>query len=161
MKKWILILLIGLPALGFGNHSYEGTPFIKDSDDGTKISLWIPGILVRLGAVFIPEMDFEIKHLVRKIGTVRAKVVDGKYFDDALARQAIREIESVSGKKSLKPLIEIHSPDEHIIIYFRQNKKNEIRKLQIIVLSDDTYVNVRMNCRLKMEDLMEMINSNQ
>jgi uncharacterized protein DUF4252 len=159
MKKWILIILLAFPVLGIGHQTAEGTPFIKAGDDGTRVSLWIPGFLVRFGAGFIPETDFEIKQMVRKIGTIRVKVVDGKYFNESLARQAIRQIEAVSGKKSLKPLVETHTPDEHVIIYFRQNKKQEIRKLQIIVLSDDSYVNVRLNCRLKMEDLVEWIHS--
>ena len=70
----LLALLLSAPVFMAATQP-DIIPRIQDNDKGTRVSLWIPGFLVRLGGRLAgEEMDPEVQRIVRKTGSIRVEV---------------------------------------------------------------------------------------
>lgn len=137
---------------------YAGeAPFVRANETGTKISIWIPGFLLKLGLNFIDEEDETARYFLKKIRGVNIKVVEGSFYHDGYEAKAERAIDLHSGKSKMKPLITVITPEEKVAVFIKRNKKGTIRKIQVIVLAEDLYVNVRIGCNFKLPEVMDLI----
>ena len=152
-KRRLLLLLLCLPFF-MATTSAGEPPAIKAGPDGTKVSLWIPGFLIKLGAKFIPEetdAGFDVGDLLGKLGTTRILVLEGDQYkvSDNRLNRAVRSLEG----DGFEWLVTVESAEEQVYVGIRTDRKDRIRKLGVVVDDGETFVKVRMKTKISQQEL--------
>ena len=134
-------------------------PFFKSNDDGTAITLWVPGLLIKAASRVVENEDFKAAELMRKLGTTSIRVVDGKYFKEDLYRQKMDHLQNRFNGKNYKDLVQVHSAESQVMIKYKKNHKGKIRKVVIAVLDDDTFVFLKSRCNISLKELKALSKS--
>lgn len=147
MKRIILATIVFLLCFTQVSKAHTGGPFtIIDNQSGSKISLWIPGFAVKFGARFMDE-DEAIVELVRSIGSISVNVLEGDFYHEKNADWVNRKIDKMN-RNGLENLVSVRTGQENIIVKMKTNKRQVIRKLVCLVDDGETFVLVKMNCRI-------------
>lgn len=128
----------------------------------TRLSLWIPGIVMKMAAEIAGNhVDNEAAaavDLIRKFGNTTICIREGKYYKDKTDKKMTRKINRME-RHDYEQLLSVIAGDEHVNISIRENKRGKIKRMVILVdEKDKSYVFVKMNCRLKMEDVAKVCN---
>lgn len=129
-------------------------PHFSD-DDGTRIRLWIPGILIKASSGIVKQHAPEAAPFVRMAGTTTIYIAEGNRKSAKHDRKAARLMKRL---RNADPLVEVHTANEHVQVVMKQ-KRGKIRKLAVTVVEEETFVHVRMRCRIDPKKLGELIKS--
>lgn len=131
--------------------------------EGTKVNIWIPGILIKLATDiaedYIPEEEADVQMvmaLAGKIGDINVCVREGDYYNVS-DKKITRKINKLQ-KRNYEPLIKVIEDETHVQISIKQKKNGNIKRLAVLVdEKDETYVYAKMNCNIRMKDIGRML----
>lgn len=155
MKHTLLILLTIFPM--WVSASEGQAPLFPggSEEDGTRIRLWIPGLLIKASGGIVKQHAPEAAPFVRMVGSTTIYVAEGNRKTDKHDLKAGRLMNRL---RNATPLVEVHTATEHVQIVMKQ-KRGKIRKLAVTVVEEETFVHVRMRCRIDPKKLGELIKS--
>lgn len=157
MKKFICFFAITLMVIQANSFAKtEGPLRFSDAASGTKISVWIPGFLIKMAAGFIEE-DEDVKDLIRQIGSVSVTVLEGSYYFEKNFGWVNRKVKGLK-KHKMESLVKIQSGNELVEINMRVNKRQVIKRIAILVDDGKAFVLLNLRCRIQLEDLSKFIN---
>jgi hypothetical protein len=122
-------------------------------DGVTKFT--IPGLLIKTGALFIPEK--EGRSLVKKLGTIRILVAEGQYnaFGTGESKRLVKRLH----RNNFEDLIAIKDGDERVNIMVKE-RRGKIRRYLLFVNDKDDSVLISGRCKLGMDDFLKMVKEN-
>lgn len=152
------MLFCFLPALLFAGNpkSFSGA----DSDhESTKVSLYVPGFLIKAGAWFVPEKeDNGLKTALKKLRSTSIVVREGRAYEKYNATHKYERKISKMHRQHLEEVVAVNTEEENVSIGLKQNKKDKIR--QVVVLVDDgssSFVFVRLRCNVDLNELKALL----
>lgn len=154
MKAFLIGILTLLPyllsAVTPANNSSEG----KES---TKLSLYIPGFMADMGSWFVPkDKDPVLKSALKKIRSTSIVVREGAAYEAYNANNKYGRKMNKLEKQQFEELVAVATPEEQVSVQLRENKKNRIR--QVVVLVDDgasSFVFLRLRCNIDMNEFKQ------
>lgn len=156
MKKIILSVLCCMPAMLFA-ASPDKSNQMNGSEESTKLSLYIPGFLMKMGSWFVPkEEEPELKTALKKIRSTSIVVREGCAYVDYNASHKYDKKMKTLGRQNFEELVGVTTEEENVSVQLRQNKKDKIR--QVVVLVDDgesSFVFLRVRCNIGMKELKQ------
>lgn len=155
MLRTLIILLTIFPM--WASASDGQAPHFPGStdDDGTRIRLWIPGILIKASGGIVKHHAPEAAPFVRMAGTTTIYIAEGSRKTARHDRKAARLMKRM---RHATPLVEVHTATEHVQVVAKQ-KNGVIRKLAVTVVEEETFVHVRMRCRIDPKEIGALIKS--
>lgn len=130
-------------------------------EDGTKLNLWIPGFLIKMAGEIAEEQADIDDELFNNIGSVTVCVRDGDKYTDKTDKKLLRKLNRLE-KKNYENLISVNSEGSTVNIKIKENKKGEIKRFACLVdEADETFVYVKINCKLSPADLNQIVNNFQ
>jgi hypothetical protein len=159
---YLFLLILAVPILiSATTITANGGITIKDNEDGQKIALTIPGFIVRMGGWFIPkEEEPELRIIIRKMGTVSVNVTEGSYYRSDISAGDFQKKKLKIEKDGYSPLVIMQSEDEKVMVAIKQDRKSRVRKLAVLVdENQETFVYVRLNCKISLAELSKLIES--
>lgn len=155
MKKLLTITLAFTLLAQFtfagGNKEKENT------GDNTKLSLYIPGFLVKAAAGFIDEKDYETKCALNKLRSISITVREGNAYKEYLAKRYEKKVKKLE-RQHFENLVSVRDDEDKVSIQLRQNKKDKIR--QVAIITDDgssEFVFLRVRCNVTPDDLQDWL----
>ena len=134
----------------------------NSSGDNTKLSLYIPGFLMKVGSWFVKEeKDPETKAALTKMRSISICVRDGDAYDEYYSVKYDKKMDHLKHQK-FEPLVTVYDNEEKVSIQVKQNKKDKIR--QVVIITDDgssEYVFLRVRCNVSMDDIKKWIGSEE
>jgi len=135
--------------------TFAATP--EAPPDDTKMNLWIPGFLVKMAAEIAEDhVDGEERvavDFVKKIGNINICIREGEHYQAKTDKKVMRKLNRME-KKEYEELVSVFTEDEKVNISIKENKKGKIKRLVVLVdEKDETFVYLKMNCRIKPEDI--------
>ena len=158
MKKLLLILPVILLITFSGKTYASDAP--KFDDGATKLNLWIPGFLVKMVAE-IAEDHVEGEEaaaidLMRKFGGITISIREGEYYCDKSDKKMTRKLNRME-KRNFEDLVSVKSEDANVNLSIRENNRGKIKRLVVLVDEPgETFVYVKMHCRLSVEDITKL-----
>lgn len=159
MKKYLLI------TIGFCLLIATASKADSPEKEGTKLNLWIPGFIVKLGTGiaddFVDKQDMEAHvamDFAKNIGDINVCVREGDYYNvsDAKINRKLARMD----KKNYVPLITVFEDETHVKLSIKQKKNGNIKKLVVLVdETDETYVYARINCNISAKDIQKLVNN--
>ena len=134
-------------------------PQIKAGENGTKVSLWIPGFLVKFGARFVPDEQAPVRDLVRKLGSLRVYVVDGSWYERSVEGDDFESSRRALERDGYVPMMTLQSDEERVFLGVRIDKRERIRRLGVVVDDGESFVRVRLKCKLEADDFAGLMDS--
>ena len=124
-------------------------------DESTKISLYVPGFLVKFGSCFVhKDKDPQVKEALKKMRSISLVIRDGRAYNEYNASGKFEKKNHRLQKQNFSDLVLVNDDGAHVSIKLKQNKKGTIRQLAVIVDDDEeTYVFARIRCNVSMKDL--------
>ncbi len=156
MKRSSFLLLLFFPIMVLASPHAEQVP--TSSEEGTRLSLWIPGFLIKTGAGIVAKEEPQLADLLRHVGSVTVNVVEGDKMDARHERKADRRIQRYQ-KRHFKSLITVLTADEKVQVSVKW-RKDRIRRLVVVVLGADEYVHVNMKCNFSLPELLSLMEDN-
>jgi len=161
MKNLLLLtLLLLIPFIGNGQYNTGVKGFYhkyKKSDNAKGFVL--PGFMVWLGAgiaksaVDEPEAKIALRFM-KKFKTMRFLIMEeGHQVDEEDFLQLIYS----ARRQNYEPMISFKGNGEHVQI-FAKGKKDKLKKLLILVKSEDEFVMMDMKTKIKVKDLNRLVN---
>lgn len=156
MKRASLLLLLFFPIVVLASPRAEQVPPFEE--DGTRISLWIPGFLIKTGAKVVSQEEPELAHIIRHVGSITVNVVEGNKLDARHERKAERRVNRYQ-KRNFKPLVTVLTPNEKVQVSMKW-RKDRIKRLVVVVLGEEEYVHVNMKCNFSLPELLHLMEDN-
>ena len=162
MKKILLSIICFLPVALFA-----GNPPSKEeggnSSDNTKISLYVPGFIMRVGSWLVPEeKDPEVKVALTKLRSTSIVVREGcAYTEYHASNKYNRKLHQLK-RQDFEELVNVSDDDDKVSVQLRENKNGTIR--QVVILADDgeeSFVFLRVRCNVTMDDIKRWIKSDR
>ena len=162
MKNIRLILPL-LAVLLISNTTFATAPETNTPDDmsSSKINLWIPGFLMKMAAEIADdhvddEADEQAINLLRKFGNTTICIREGEYYKDRTDKKMTRKLDRME-RKNYSELMSVITADEQVNISIKENKKGKIKRVVVLVdEKDNTYVFLKMNCKLSIDDISKV-----
>lgn len=163
--KNLTLVLFTVSLLMIQNNVFAAThsaPVIDEGSESTRINLWIPGIFMKMAAE-IAENHVDNDHLaavdlIHKIGNTTICIREGEYYQARTDKKMTRKLNRME-RQDYEALVSVISEGESVNISIRENKHGKIKRMVVLVdEKDETFVYVKMNCRLKMEDVAKVCN---
>ncbi|HNM28410.1 MAG TPA: DUF4252 domain-containing protein [Chitinophagales bacterium] len=159
MKK--LITLVFCAAVGFNTAHAASLP--EPEDESTKLNLWIPGVVMRIAADIVEDhMDAEgaaTGALLRKFGSINICIREGEAYADRTDKKITRKLDRME-RRDYEQLMSVRTDEETVNISIRSNKHDKIKRMVLLVdEKDETFVYLKMHCRLKVEDIPQLVQS--
>ncbi len=152
-----LFLLLACTIAGSAAHAHATIP----GGDGTKLNLWIPGLIVKslihLSDDYVSGSDMEnmdLSNVISKIGNINICIREGNCYDanDAKINRKLNRME----KRDYKELLSISDSEADVQMHIRQNKKGAIKRVVIFIdETGETLVYLKIHCRVDMRDLRQ------
>lgn len=151
-------ILITLIICMFSSFTYAGGPFESNGDD-TKLNLWIPGCLIKMAANIagnhVEGDDAMAVEFIHKIGNMNICIREGAYYSARTDKKVTRKLNRME-KKDYEQLVSVFTENEKVNISIRE-KNGKIKRMVVIVdEKDETYVYLKMNCRIDPEDISKL-----
>ena len=122
MKKIILSVLCCMPAMLFAASPDKSTE-MNGSEESTKLSLYIPGFLMKMGSWFVPKEDEpELKAALKKIRSTSIVVREGCAYVDYNASHKYDKKMKTLGRQNFEELVGVTTEEENVSVQLRQNK---------------------------------------
>lgn len=142
------------------NNAIAGGNADSLEDDGTKMNLWIPSILVDMATDiaenYVDEEEKIALDFADKIGNINICIREGKYYSTRTDKKVTRKLERME-RKNYEELVSVVTPDERVNISIKENRKGKIKRMVVIVdEKDQTYVYLKMNCRISPDDIAKL-----
>lgn len=153
MKRSSLLVLLFFPIVVLASPRAGQVP--PSLDDGTRISLWIPGFLVKTGAKVVAQEEPQLAGLMQHVGSITVNVVEGDKLNARHERKADRRIARYQ-KRNFKPLVTVLTPDEKVQVSVRC-RNGRIKRLVVVVLGQEEYVHVNMKCNFSLPELLHLM----
>lgn len=145
MKRTIILLLAIIISFGAVNAQSikTGQLYHKYKGEEGVVSIWLPGIAMRLAAS-IADLEQEERQFLRSIRSLRVLTIENNdlYPDVNFVREAGLE----GGKMGYKVLVEVHSDNEDVTILGRE-KNGKLKDMLVLVGGSD---NVMVHIKGKM-----------
>ena len=154
MKKHISFLLVLLCIAG---SSFAGsTPDMEH--EGTKLNLWIPGILIKSVAGIADDYTDEFyADLLKHVGNINLCIREGAAYNGSYDKKITRKLNRME-RREYAPLLQVYSEATQVQISIKQNKRVTIRRMVVLVDDEgEAFVYVKMNCRFTSEELAELV----
>ena len=161
MKKNITLTLVLalLASLSFAGSKSSGE---GNDGDNTKLSLYIPGFLVKAGSWFVnEEKDPEAKTALTKMRSISICVREGNAYDEYYSVKYEKKMNKLN-RQNFDPLLTVYDDGEKVSVQLKQNKKGKIR--QVVIITDDgesEYVFLRVRCNVSLDDIQKWIGSKE
>ena len=161
MKKLLLLLLPVLLLMTFSGKTFASEA-PKFDDNSTKLNLWIPGFLVKMVAEIAEDHvegeEAAAVELMRKFGGITVSIREGEYYSDKSDKKMTRKLNRME-KRNFEELVSVKSEDANVNLSIRENKRGKIKRLVVLVDEPgETFVYVKMHCRLSLEDITKLTN---
>ena len=162
MKNLFLTILFIIPGMLMAatpDYSLE-----KSADESsTKVSLYVPGFLMEMGSWFVPKkQEPELKSALQKIRSTSIVVREGDaYLQYNASRKYEKKINKLD-RQQFEELVSVTTEEENVSVQLRQNKKNKIR--QVVVLVDDgtsSFVFLRVRCNIGEKELKKWMEQDE
>ncbi|MBK7444104.1 MAG: DUF4252 domain-containing protein [Chitinophagales bacterium] len=168
MKKFTAIIasaaFILISSTSFaGNGNNNDSTNTADDASSTKLNLWIPGIFMKMAAGIAEEhvdgQDAAAVDLLRKFGNTTICIREGEYYKEKTDKKVTRKMNRME-RKNYEALVSINSEGEKVNISIKENKRGKIRRMVVLVdEQDESFVFIKLNCRLEMQDIAEVCNN--
>ncbi len=138
-----------------GNEIANQNPSLYEP--GEKVSLYVPGILFKIGSLFLDDDAKEAKYVMRRVRGMRLLVREGmaaRVFKDS---PQLNRIQKRMEKKNYEEFMSVEDEDGNVSMSLRENKKGFIRNVAMMVNSDDGIVFLNLRCKLKPKYLKELV----
>ena len=159
MKK-VFLPLICYPLLAMAG-SNESNSELQTSSASTKISLYIPGFLMKVGSWFVNgEKSPEVKEALNKMRSVSICIREGSAYCDFNASGKYEKKLQKMRRQGFEEMISVNSENEKVSIALRQNNKGSIR--QVVIIADDgeeEFVFLRLRCDFEADDIEKWVNN--
>jgi len=151
--KQVAILLLLVCSVG-SLHAADETSW---PEEGTRLSLWIPGFLVKTAAGIAADKtgDPDLS-ILKNIGSVSLVVREGSAYSGTYDKKIERKLRRMD-RREYEELVAVHDEGAEVHLHIRENRKGTVKRM--IVLVDDhesTFVFVSMHCSFKPEDLQSV-----
>lgn len=164
MKNFRLILTL-LTIVLLSQSAFAATPEVPAPDEmsSSKINLWIPGFLMKMAAEIADDHVDDIEDeqaidLLRKFGNTTICIREGEYYKDRTDKKMTRKLERME-RNNYSELMSVITAEEQVNISIKENKKGKIKRMVVLVdEKDNTYVFLKMNCRLSIDDISKVCN---
>jgi hypothetical protein len=137
-----------------------GNSYPPGDEEGTRLNLWIPVFLIKAAAGMASEYTGEVEAgYLAKMGSISLCVREGNQYNQGYDKKVQRKLNRME-KREFEELITVYDEATEVHIHMRQNDQGVIRRL--VVLVDDqteTFVFVKVNCRIKAEDISSLIST--
>ena len=158
MKK-LLLILPGILLITFSGKAYASDA-PKFDDDATKLNLWITGFLVKMVAEraedHVEGEEAAAIDLMRKFGGITISIREGEYYCDKSDKKMTRKLNRME-KRNFEDLVSVKSEDANVNLSIRENNRGKIKRLVVLVDEPgETFVYVKMHCRLSVEDITKL-----
>lgn len=139
--------------------SFAGSPNEEPGNRGesTRLSLYIPGFLVKAAAGFMDEKDRETKDALKNLRSISITVREGNAYKEYFAKRYEKKMEKLE-RQHFENLVSVRDADEKVSIQLRVNRKDKIR--QVAIIADDgnsEFVFLRVRCNVTQDDLQEWL----
>ena len=162
MKKAFFSFLTCLPILLMAGTPEQNNN-TQNTTESTKISLYVPGFLMKAGSWFVKkEKDPVAKEALSKLRSTSIVVREGSAYKEYHASKKYDHKIHQLKRQNFEELVTVFDDDEKVTVQLRQNNKGNIR--QVVVVADDgeeSFVFLRLRCNVSMDDIKRWINSNQ
>ena len=153
MKKVIIFIAVFLIVISNATAATILPP-IEASENGSKVSVYIPGIFFKAGSLFIDKKeDREVRKFVSQIRGARILIREGDYYKsryDKKYKRIVRKME----RKGFDSLLSVHSEGASVDIAIKESKKGKIRQVVLMVDQADTFVLLRIKGNIDLKQLM-------
>lgn len=134
------------------------TPSIHTNDQGTHVKFYVPGFLIKMAAGMAgDEVPKEARQALKWIKGVSVEVAEGQAFDRSFEVKAEKQRNRYDRKKRYRSMVSVLTADENVQVVTKQKKNGTIRRLIVLVCTDDTYVHVKVQTRIKRKDLKKLM----
>lgn len=149
-----LIIFVLLACIGVSSFARN------DGEDGTKLSLWIPGFLVKMAAGIAEEHTDELDaSMLKHIGSISIFVREGDAYNGSYDRKAARKVRRLD-KRNFEDLVTVYEESTQVHIKLKENKRGVVKRLAVLVDDkEETFVFVKINCRLTPDEINQLVNS--
>lgn len=161
MKKLItLILIVSAASIAQANTTPAPEP-----EESTKLNLWIPGLVMKMAAGIAenhldPE-DRAAADLIRKFGSMNICIREGEAYADRTDKKITRKLDRME-RRNYEDLMSVRTDEETVKMSIRTNKHDKIKRMVILVdEKDETFVYLKMHCRLKVDDISSLMQAMQ
>lgn len=159
MKKLIQILPL-IVILFIGNAGYANGYDNDKPDESSKVNIWVPGFLIKMVAGIAEDhvdgQDADSIDLLSKFGNTTICVREGEYYKDKTDKKMTRKLNRME-RKNYEELMSVVTENEQVNMSIKENKRGKIKRMVILVdEKDETYVYLKMNCKLQMEDIQQV-----
>ncbi len=155
------ISLIAIACCLMTSNLFAGGPEEGKDDDGVRMNIWIPSFLIDIAAD-IAENHVEGEDRIAldfadKIGNMNICIREGKYYSDKTDKKVTKKLAKME-RKNYEELVSVITPDEHVNISIKENKKGKIKRMVVIIdEKDETYVYLKMNCNISAADISRLV----
>ena len=155
--KNLLLLLIILPVISVAEN--RKTYGANSDRESTKISLYIPGFLIKAGAWFVSkEKDAQAKCALKKLRSISLVIREGEAYEAYKSSEKYDKKITKLQRQHFESLVEVKGEDTNASVFIRLNKKQEIRQLAVIVNDgDNSFVFARLRCSFSMSDVKNLL----
>jgi hypothetical protein len=160
MKTKILFLLLVIPFFSMAKSQDKNEEHNRES---TKISLYIPGFILKTAALFISkEKNAETKKMLKSMRSISITVRDGAAYSSYKSSKKYNKKLAVLDQRHFESLAEVSDTETKASIFIHQNKKEKIR--QLVIMADDgsgSFVFARLRCNLNLSELKNLLSEKE
>ncbi len=129
--------------------------------DGTKLNLWIPGLLIKSVASIADDYTDGLNASVLKsVGNINLCVREGSAYTGSYDAKITRKLARME-RRNYAPLLQVYSEETQVQISIKENKRGTIKRLVVLVDdAEETFVYVKMNCRFTTDEIAELVAAN-
>lgn len=152
--KLLLLSIILLPALTFAGNT-TGKNSTSTEKESTKISLYIPGFLMKIGSWCVDKKeDAEAKLALKHMRSISVIVREGCAYKEYVASKKYDKKLRKLDRQNFESLVSVDDQDTNVSVQLKQNKNGKIRQLAVIVNdSEESFVFARVRCNVSINEL--------
>jgi hypothetical protein len=152
MKQFLFCLLciLGIQQLNAQDHRL----YWKYKDYDGAISVTVPGYIVDIGSWFLDEkLD---RKMARKVNKIRTLVFSNDN-PNPITERDMKKFGRQAKRRHLEDLVMVRDGKTHVRVMAKE-RRNVIRKVVVLVNTPDTFALVSIKGRLRLDDIMHLIN---
>ncbi len=153
-NKFLILCFILSPAITFAANT-GGNNSNATEKESTKISLYIPGFLMKIGSWCVDKKeDAEAKLALKHLRSISVVVREGCAYKEYVASKKYDKKLRKLDRQNFESLVTVDDEDANVSVQLKQNKNGKIRQLAVIVNdSDESFVFARVRCNVSMNEL--------
>ncbi|HCK22026.1 MAG TPA: hypothetical protein DHW15_07675, partial [Bacteroidetes bacterium] len=100
--------------------------------EGTKLNLWIPGILIKSVAGIADDYTDEFDaDLLKHVGNINLCIREGAAYNGSYDKKITRKLNRME-RREYAPLLQVYSEATQVQISIKQNKRGTIRRMVVL-----------------------------